>query len=267
MSYELASKADLEAQKLIEELIRVTSDGRTDEMTLGRLEKRARKLIGGNAQAAHTCLGAIGALRFDAKRVNEHFKIALRLPGDRSTVHVNYSVALQHVEDLQGSFAAIQGALQLDPGNPTYLDMAVRRALDAGRFREAAKYAERYDAARPVEKPNELGHTAQELVDALSEETFTEGGVRNLLEIAAKVQRKHRVQRESVRISCETDDPHSFSVRKSVWTTPKHAAEMNEELADVWAADEALSGDPGFKLTVSFVGMETPGVSDPQGDP
>ena len=256
MSYLPLPKADVEAQKLIEELIQVTEDHQVDSVTLLRLEKRARLVLKGNVQVGRTGLGAVSALRFNAPKAREHFRVAMQNAISRKTALANYSVALQLLEEVEDALVASKQALELDPGNPAYLDAATRRAFDAGHIREAWEYCQRYNVARPDEKPREkVTSIAESLVRALEEGAFTEGAVQTLLDIACRIQQDHKVHRKFTRIGLDRGTDHSFSVRKLIWTTPEHAADMNVELADAWAEDRGLTEDPGLQFTLSYVGL------------
>ena len=255
MSFDPIPKADVEASELMDELIEVTNQLMTDTLTLRRLENRAKSLAKANVQIAHTVLGAIAAFRFQATAVERHFRIARQNADNPVLPMVNHSVALQYLEKPEASVSALEKVLVEEPGDPHYLDMAMRGAMDAGHFRDAYEYCQRYNAAKPQEK-NPLSDRVAEVVAALDAGAFTESAVQKVIALGCRIQQDHKILRKRALLGRDRDMEHGFTVHKPVSATPALAADMNVELAEAWVEDESLSDDPGFNFTLLYVAVE-----------
>ena len=260
MSYVTAHEAEIKARELVKTLSDCTERRTTDDLELRRLERNARAVMRKDVVLARTVLGGAAALRFDVDGLREHFRVALDHAADRSWVHANHSMALQHAEELQESVEAIEEALAIVPDSPSYLDAAAHRATEAGLFRKMAEFCRRYNAVTPEEGPHDFTEMAKKLVSAMEAGAFTEAAAAQLSRLAGSIQQAHKVHTFAGAITPDWGEPHSFSVRKMIDATPEQAADLNVELAYEWAADESLSVDPGVNLTLSYLGQRAPGA-------
>ena len=255
MSYQAAPKAKTKASELMGHLVRATEDHLTDELTLHRLETGAATVMSADAGVAHTVLAGVAALRFDVRAVREHFRIALQQSSNSPATLFNQSIALQYVEEAESAFESASRALEGAPGDPRYLDSAIRRAFEGGHFRAMGEYCARYNAARPEEGPHDFTTMSAELASALDAGAFSEAAVRRVIALFCEIQQRHKVHRDAVRLSLDLEEPFSFAFRKSIWATPEKAADLNFEFANEWATRQDVVEDPGLLFTVSFVGI------------
>ena len=224
-----------------------------NEITLRRLERDAEGTMNVDPAVAHTVLGAIASIRWDAQSVREHFRIALQ-HADSSETHHNYSISLALVDEWRDSLDAAETAHGKAPDNTAILDNMIERAVEAGQFRMAHKYCNQLNALRPDETPHALTGLLERFVASLDAGAFGESNVQRVLEIANSIQRTGSVRGARIPAKLDQDEPNSFLFRRFVTASPEMAATLNSTLADEIVSHDDLLEDPGFLFVPFFVG-------------
>ena len=225
-----------------------------NEITLRRLERDAEAAMNVDPAVAHTVLGGVASLRRDAKRVREHFRIALQ-HADSPETHHNYSIALALVDEWRDSFAAADTAHRKVPDNTVILGNLIERAVEAGQFRMAQKHCNQLNALRPTEAPHALTGLLEKFVTSLDAGAFEESNVQQVLEIAGSIQRAESVHSAGISAKVDQDEPNSFLFRRFVTASPEMAATLNSTLADEIVSHDDLVEDPGLLFVPLFVGV------------
>lgn len=233
---------------------RLTDMDTPNEFALRRFERDAEAVMDVDPASAHTVLGMIAGIRWNAENVREHFRIALQ-HADRPETHHNYSITLALVDEWRDSFNAADTAHRKAPDNTVILDSAIKRAIEAGQFRTAKKYCNRLNALRPREAPHALTEMLENFVASLDTGAFGESNIQRVLEIAGSIQRTERVHSGGNSAKLDQDEPNSFLFRRLVAISPEMAATLNATLADAIVSHDDLVEDPGLLFVHLFVGM------------
>ena len=249
MSYIPASRT--KADDLIGRLIAIDAP---NEITLRRLERDAEAVMDMDPAVAHSVLGGVASLRWDAEGVREHFRIALQ-HADNSVTHHNYSIALALVDEWRDSFEAADAAHKKAPDNTVVLRNAIGRAVEAGQFRIAQEYCNRLNGLRPTEAPHAVAGLLEKFVASLDAGAFGESNVQRVLEIAGSIQRAEGVRGTKVSAKLDQDEPHSFLFRRFVCASPETAAALNSTLAEEIVSHDDLVEDPGLLFVPLFIGV------------
>ena len=249
MSYIPAPKT--QAKDLMD---RVMAMEAPNEIVLRGVERDAAAAMDVDPAGAHTVLGAVASLRWDAESVREHFRIALQ-HADRPETHHNYSIALALVDEWRDSFDAADTAHQNAPDNTVILDSAIKRAVEAGQFRIARNYCNRLNALRPSDTSHALTQMLENFAASLGAGAFRESNIQRVLEIARSIQRAANVHGAGIPAKVDQDEPHSFLFRRFVIVSPEIAATLNATLADEIVAHDDLVEDPGLLFVHLFVGV------------
>ena len=225
-----------------------------NEMALRRVERDAEAVMDVDPAGAHTVLGAVASLRWDAESVRGHFRIALQ-HADSPETHHNYSITLALVDEWRDAFDAADTAHSKAPDNTVILGNTIEHAVEAGQFRMAQKYCNQLNALRPGEAPHALTGLLEKFVASLDAGAFGESNVQRVLEIANSVQRAESVHGAAIPAKVDQDEPHSFLFRRCVTASPEMAATLNSTLADEIVSHDDLVEDPGLLFVPLFVGV------------
>ncbi len=249
VSYIPASQT--KADDLIDRLMAMDTPS---DFSLRGLERDAEAVMDVDPAAAHSVLGGVASLRWDANGVREHFRIARQHADNYVTDH-NYSIALAMVDEWWESFAAPDAAQNRARDNTVVLGNAIERAVEAGRFRMAHEYCDRLNALRPNESPHAATGLLERFVASLDAGAFGESNVQRVLEIAGALQHGEGVRGAKAATQLDQDEPDSFLFRRFIGAAPATAAKLNSKLADEIGADDDLMQDPGLRFIPLFVGV------------
>ena len=252
MSYIPAPRT--KAADLMDRLIFAKADSNSDELALRRLERDAEKVMHEDPVVAHTVLGGVAGLRWNIDGVREHFRIVLQHADQFVTRH-NYSVALALVDEWQDSLDAADTAHSKAPDNTAILDGAIKRAVEAGRFRMAKTYCDRLNALRPTEASHAVTGVLRRLVASLDAGALGESNIERVLEFACSIQRREGVHGADIPARLDHDEPHSFLFRRFVRASPGTAAFLNATLAEEIVSHDDLAEDPGPLFVPLFIGV------------
>ena len=226
-----------------------------NEIALRGFERDAEAVMDVDPAGAHTVLGTVAGIRSDADNVREHFRIALQ-HADSSVTYHNYSIALSLVDEWRDSLDAADTAHKKAPDNTAILDSAIKRAVEAGRFRIAHRYCNQLNALRPSDAPHALTGLLDQFVASLDAGAFGESNVERVLEIAGSIQRTESVPSTGISAKLDQDEPHSFLFRRFVTASPEMAATLNSTLADEIVSHDDLVEDPCLLFVHLFVGVD-----------
>ena len=249
MSYLPASRT--KAADLIDRLMAMDTP---TEITLHGLERDAEAVMDVDPAVAHSVLGGVASLRWDAKGVREHFRIALQ-HANTFVTHHNHSIALALVDEWRESCDAADTAHEMAPDNIVVLDHAIEAAVAVGRLRLARAYCDRLNALRPTEAPHAATSLLGALIAALDMGIFGESNVRRVLEVANSVQRAKGVRGARTPAKLDQDERHSFLFRRFVSAAPEEAAALNAELAEQIVSQHDLRENPGLRFVPLFIGV------------
>ncbi|MYE22671.1 MAG: hypothetical protein F4Y01_01805 [Gammaproteobacteria bacterium] len=222
-----------------------------DELSLRRVENKARKLIGVLPSGGHSVLGAVSAIRGDRERSIHHHEISVRLGADVAW-WLSYCTSLAVLDDAPKRLEVARRAIAQHADVNELLDIAIGAALESAAFGDARTLCDQWA------KLNRRRHSAASVIGKLLHATenglFSVTGVRGVLEVAREVGRAKGIQKtEQGRISEPPGNALLWTFQ--VTASPSAAAELNEELADQLAARDDLLEDPGQQLVVMFDGV------------
>lgn len=204
---------------------------------------------------AHTVLGGIAALRWEAEAVHHHYRIALQHLAAPQT-YFNYAVSLDNVEEGEAAFEAANEAQRRDPGDKFLVGYATVLALQAGHFEAGRRLCAKWNAIMPTEQ-HTLTRRLERLGAAAEEGRFSEAAVQRVLATMRKVQKRSRVRGVASGIMEDPQDPGTFLYEQHVQISPAEASELNEQFVDELLAEPELMDDPGFRFVAVFVGVGT----------
>ena len=228
------------------------ADG-ANELTVRRLEQDARQLMSADVVGAHTVLGGVAALRWDAEAVHHHYRIALQHLATPQT-YFNYAVSLDNVEEGEAAFKAANEAQRRAPGDRVLVDYAAGLALQAGHFATGRQLCAKWSALVPTEA-HTLTRRLERLGAAAEQGRFSERAVRRVLAIMRTVQQRERVRAVASGTMEDPQDPGTFLYEQHVQVSPVEASGLNEQFVDEVVAEPELLEDPGFRFVAMFVGV------------
>lgn len=240
------------ANELIDRLSRALADGAND-LTVRRLEQDARQLMSADVVGAHTVLGGVAALRWDAKAVHHHYRIALQHFATAET-YFNYAVSLDNVEEGEAAFEASNEAQRRAPGDRLLVSYAAGLALQAGHFATGRRLCARWNALVPAEE-HALTRRLDRLGAAAEEGRFSEQAVRRVLAIMRNVQTRERVRGVASATMEDPQESGTFLYEQHVQMSPVETSGLNEQFVDEVLAEPELMEDPGFRFVAVFVGV------------
>ena len=240
------------ANELIDRLSRALA-GSVNELTVRRLEQDARQLMSADAVGAHTVLGGVAALRWDAEAVHHHYRIALQHFPTAET-YFNYAVSLDNMEEGEAAFEAGDEAQRRAPDDRFLVGYAAGLALQAGHFASGHRLCERWNVLVPAEK-HPLTRRLERLSAAVEDGRFSEPAVRRVLAIMRLVQKRERVRGVASATMEDPRDPGTFLYEQHVQISPVEASGLNEQFVNEVMAEPELMEDPGFRFVAVFVGV------------
>ena len=223
-----------------------------DEFGLEQIAADACKLMPTDAASAHAALGRVAALRWDLAEVRRHYRSAISL-GDPVLSRWRYSMALFLVGETEESYKVVRDAWQRAPDNLNLLDEVIATAVHSGRFQEAQELCDhRCKLAQKGDLP--LALVVQELVEAVQQGHFSEGGAGEALRAADSIRSNARVRPNGFVVVSSLDEPRSFLFEYRLIASPTVAGELNEALSLRWAESPEAMADPGLNFLPMFIG-------------
>ena len=241
------------ATALMEELERLDTSERLDDLEVLRLARDANALMASDPTGAHTVLGGVAGIKGDASKVHEHYRAALRLSHREGPVLNNYAIALGRAGNFEEALPPIIEAHERVPDDVQVLENAAMVAVQGGRFTESLPLYEAWNRLRPA---HPLWHesAARKAAEAAQRGVFTEAAVGNVLRLAHGARLAAQIRSAGFSIDAVFGEPDNFSFALLVRGTPREAMEVENEFVERVVAHASLMTDPGLMFTVSFRG-------------
>ncbi len=241
------------ATALMEELERLDTSERLDDLEILRLAHNAKALMASDPAGAHMVLGGVAGIKGDAASVHEHYRAALHLSQRELAALNNYAIALGRAGRFDEALPAIMEAHRRAPDDAFVAENATSVAVQGGHFTESLTLYEAWNRLRPGD-PLKHESVARKACDAARRGVFTEAAVRNVLRLAHEVRIGAQVRCAGFSMEAVFGETDNFSFAVHVRTTPREAIEVENEFVERVIADAALMTDPGLTFTVSFRG-------------
>ena len=248
----MAPTPKTKALELAEQLELVGEAEPVDEVALHRIVAGAEKLIRVDAAAGHGLLGRVAALRWDIDEMKRRHRLAVSL-GNPVLSRCNFALSLGLVGQSDEALKVALEASKHAPDDSLALRVLIDAALSNGRLRDAQCYLNRWRKLRPDETTPHA-RDIDSLVAALDRGLFSEGGVREILRVAASIQVNARVRCHHHTVSESFEEPGSFLMTVYLVAPSSLAVDLNCELAERWAESQTLWADPGLRFKPMFIG-------------
>lgn len=248
----MAPTPKTKALELAEQLELISEAEPVDEVALHRIVAGAEKLMRVDAAAGHELLGRVAALRWDIDEMKRRHRLSVSL-GDPVLSRCNFALSLGLVGLIDEALQVALGASEHAPDDSLALRVLFDAALSSGRLRDAQGYLNRWRKLYPDETAHDT-RDVDSLVAALDRGMFSEGGVREILRVAASIQVNARVRCHHITVSESFEEPGSFLMTEYLVAPSSLAVDLNCELAERWAESRTLAVDPGLRFQPMFIG-------------
>ena len=247
---------------LIGRLVELDHSEEFDDLAVPKLVREAQALMRSDPVGARIVLGGVAGLKGDPEGVREHYEAALRRSARDSEVLKNYATALTKVGYMDDAFEAISEACERHPDDPSYLQDAIKIAMQGARFGEGRAVYERWMRLKPKD-PGDDAPAVIAPAEAINRGAFREQAARQAVALAHEIRRGARVRYSGSGPAPVYGEPDRFGFDIHVRASPEAAADLNEALADRIVADDELMRGLALNFVPTFIGTRTHGGDTP----
>ncbi|GEM_PF-2549750 len=179
-----------------------------DTFTLKRYKREAISNLHADPYAGHIALSMIALLEWDQEGMETSHRAALGIRNDSFT-HAHYANLLMLIGRFQEALDELRIAINMEPGNLTYLRKGIASAESAGNFREAIKLHTLLIERDPGKNTN-IKETTMSLSTMLEANGISEDVVVKSNAIAFEILRRKRLRFLRTRIHADIQDNYAM---------------------------------------------------------